>query len=188
MIIKPAISETTVLVQNKWTKEVNFRKKMDTSSTLNIPDRLMPFLNEKAGTASQLTWYLRQLLNRYRYICYSGALPSYEGIKTKFQEKGQGMNKRSFRPKNDDWAELKLIAAMHGMTATFFFVILIELDSADDTPDVMRAAMAGVDPTDFLGHPISLTQTLRRFESKVKKTSRFGCNMLQFRQIVYEFI
>ncbi|MCE9499094.1 MAG: DUF1564 domain-containing protein [Leptospira sp.] len=181
MRLKSEEIDVTILIQNNWNNKINYRLKTETSSTLNIPEILMPLLEMKARDSSQLTVYLKTLLNRYRCICYSGALPSYDGIKTKFQAKGQNMKLRSFRPNNEDWAELKLIAAMHGMTATFLFVILLEMDSTPGISRRMDKAFDGVDPTALLAHPISFTQTIRKTPATISKYARFGTNLYKFR-------
>lgn len=186
MISMPEILKTTILITNKSVLNVNLKKKTVTASTFNIPERLAGDLFNKAPTSGELRKYLNRLLNRYRLICYSGSFPVFEGVKTKHQEKGQNMERRSFRPSNEDWAELKIIANRHGMTATLFFVILLELDLSGDLATAMDAVMDGVDPTLILQHPISLTQTLYKSKMKMKKSSRFGKSIFEFMQIRFQ--
>ncbi|MCE9500080.1 MAG: DUF1564 domain-containing protein [Leptospira sp.] len=91
------------------------------------------------------------------------------------------MVRRSFRPYDGDWAELKLIASMHGLTATFLFVVLIEMDFDQATAGKLDAAFEGVDPTELLAHPISFTQTIHKIPGKIKKYSRFWKNFHRFK-------
>ncbi|MCE9502111.1 MAG: DUF1564 domain-containing protein, partial [Leptospira sp.] len=97
------------------------------------------------------------------------------------QNKNQNLQRRSFRPFNADWAELKLIASAHGMTATLLFVLLLELDAIEETSQAMDLAQAGVDPTILSSCPIVFTQTIYRTRSKIKKYSRFGKEIFAFK-------
>ncbi|HNE09567.1 MAG TPA: DUF1564 family protein, partial [Leptospiraceae bacterium] len=55
----------------------------------------------------------------------------YSNITTKYQEKGQNLHKISFRPKPEDWAELKLYRISFGMSISAFIVYLLIADSVD---------------------------------------------------------
>ncbi|MCE9498974.1 MAG: DUF1564 domain-containing protein [Leptospira sp.] len=176
---KSEFVRTNFIITNKWTNRVNYNVLKNTSSTLNIPQRLVPYLEERAGTSNQLRMYLHSLLDKYRFICYSGNLPGHRGVKTKFQDKGQSVQRKDFRPFNGDWAELKIIAAMHNSSATYIFVLLLELD-AGESGEVMAKVMKGVVPTDLLEHPIAFTQTLYRNRSILRKYSRFGNSFYYF--------
>ena len=128
MKIESKLVTTKIIRERQCENNTSFRYHLDTSSSFDIPARLMPYLESKAWTSGQLSWYLHQLLNKYRFVCYSGQLPRYSGVKTRYQGKGQDLQKRSFRPRNADWAELKMIAALHNTSATNIFVVLLELD------------------------------------------------------------
>jgi len=52
-------------------------------------------------------------------------------VTTKYQEKGQELQKVAFRPKPEDWAELKLYRISFGMSISAFLVYLLIADSVD---------------------------------------------------------
>ena len=54
-----------------------------------------------------------------------------------------------------------MIAMAHGMTATFLFVLLVQLDD-EETARVVDRAIQGVVPTTLLARPIVFTQKLFR--------------------------
>ncbi|HMV43699.1 MAG TPA: DUF1564 family protein, partial [Leptospiraceae bacterium] len=61
----------------------------------------------------------------------NGLVPGYSNVTTKYQEKGQNLQKIAFRPMPQDWAELKLYRVSFGMSISAFLVYLLIADSVD---------------------------------------------------------
>ncbi|MCE9500741.1 MAG: DUF1564 domain-containing protein [Leptospira sp.] len=144
-----------------------------------IPEELyVPFVI-RAMSVGGAAKYLRRLLNEYRFINFSGDHPVAERAKILYQAKGLNLKRVSFRPRNEDWIELKLIAQAHGVSATRFFVILLELDFSefgDAVGDVFR----DVDPSIILARPLVFKLSLYKNDGiRVRKFS-FGRRIFQF--------
>ncbi|MCE9501312.1 MAG: DUF1564 family protein [Leptospira sp.] len=157
------------VVKPKWEARILVKESRRTSSTLNIPERFVPFLLLKRDQFSGLHNYLHFLLNKFRYLNFSGSLPRADKAKTDFQDSGQGIVPFSFRPDNFDWLELKLIAQTHNKSATKFFIILMILDMHNFD----QAAGEGV-PAHDLSNPLTFWHSLHPITGIYQKQSSYG--------------
>ncbi|HMV41422.1 MAG TPA: DUF1564 family protein [Leptospiraceae bacterium] len=103
----------------------------DFSSTILIPEKYFSIFNEKIILHKGVRSYIHYLLNKYQIYITNGLIPGYSNITTKYQEKGQNLHKISFRPKPENWAELKLYRISFGMSISAFIVYLLIADSVD---------------------------------------------------------
>ncbi|MCB1177985.1 MAG: DUF1564 family protein [Leptospiraceae bacterium] len=100
---------------------------LGTVSTLKIPKSLYTQMARKYGTR-KVRGTLRYLLNRYRGYLAVGYLPWSGKVKTLYQDKGLDLINLKFRPNNEDWTELSIIAFSLGVTKCWLFSHLLKLD------------------------------------------------------------
>ncbi len=103
----------------------------DFSSTLLIPDPFFNLFQSKIKKHKGIHLYISYLLKKYKLYIANGLVPAYSNVTTKYQERGQNLHKIAFRPKPDDWAELKLYRISFGMSISAFLVYLLKADSVD---------------------------------------------------------
>ncbi len=96
---------------------MNLTTKKLTVSTLLIPEKFFDFFKENADELMREE-YFSILLNRFKELALCGLFPKSEKAKTAHQEEGQSLVKVKFRPKNEDWVELGIIANYPGITRT----------------------------------------------------------------------
>ncbi|HMV43608.1 MAG TPA: DUF1564 family protein [Leptospiraceae bacterium] len=101
------------------------------SSTILIPERYLELFFSKAKKHTGVRNYIAYLLSKYQLFIANGLIPGCSNITTKYQDKGQNLQKVSFRPKPEDWAELKLYRVSFGMSISAFLVYLLIADSVD---------------------------------------------------------
>ncbi|HMV43000.1 MAG TPA: DUF1564 family protein [Leptospiraceae bacterium] len=103
----------------------------DFSSTLLIPEKYLSTLQLKLIQHKGLRSYVAYLLSKYQLFIANGLIPGYSNVTTKYQDKGQNLQKFAFRPRPEDWAELKLYRISFGMSISAFFIYLLLADSVD---------------------------------------------------------
>ena len=173
------IKPFTLIVSNQSHDDINFKEDKMSASNFNISKSLAESLVAKIGKPARVDQYLHFLLDKYRILCYSGSLPKYCGIKLKYQDKANDWERVDFKPFNGDWAELRILASIHGMTMNKFFVVLLLLDLAE-YGNAFGKVMEGVVPTDLLTRPIAYNQTLDKISFRLTKYSSFGDAIYQF--------
>jgi hypothetical protein len=108
-----------------------------TISTLLIPGKLVEQLarvipcavDEKNGRAIwDLKSGLKKLLSKYRGFLATGNLPFQHKPKLTFQDEGQDLRKFSFRPDDEDWFELGILAYGSGVSRCWLFSYLLSLE------------------------------------------------------------
>ncbi|MCB1179196.1 MAG: DUF1564 family protein, partial [Leptospiraceae bacterium] len=99
-----------------------------TVSTLLIPEILAIQMEARFNKGYKMHGVLRFLLNKYRKFIASGQIPRSRKFKLKFQEKGQNLISKKFRPGNKDWAELGIWAYGLGCSRCWLFSYLLELE------------------------------------------------------------
>jgi hypothetical protein len=72
--------------------------------------------------------FLALLLDKYRILTHSGALPEACKLKTEFQDEGQDLQRVNFKPDNDDWLELGQVATFYGKSRCWIFTYLLRLE------------------------------------------------------------
>ncbi len=115
-----------ILNEQKQNLEIKQRRK--TVSTLRIPSRLDSTMQKGIKRYKGLEKYLSILLKRYRFLLYSDYFKPSDNPKTQYQERGQIYIQWKFRPDNRDWLELKMWGDALGISATFMFVRLLEIE------------------------------------------------------------
>ncbi len=115
-------------ILNEQIQSLEIKTKRKTVSTLRIPSWLNSTMKRGIRRYGGLEKYLGVLLKRYRFLLYSDFFQSSDNPKTEYQERGQIYIEWKFRPKNRDWLELKLWGTALGVSATFMFVKLLELE------------------------------------------------------------
>jgi hypothetical protein len=108
-----------------------------TISTLLVPQELVDALfrviphalNPKNG---KVIWDfrtgLRRLVDKYRGFLASGNLPLQSKPKLTFQDEGLALQKFSFRPDDDVWFELGILAYGCGVSRCWLFSYLVNLE------------------------------------------------------------
>ncbi|HMV44536.1 MAG TPA: DUF1564 family protein, partial [Leptospiraceae bacterium] len=91
-------------------------KLADFSSTLLIPEKYFSLLQSKINQHKGVRSYVAYLLSKYQIFIANGMIPGYSNVTTKYQDKGQNLDKVAFRPRPEDWAELKLYRVSFGMS------------------------------------------------------------------------
>jgi len=115
--------------QPDWSVEIRPIRQENTPSTLLIPASLekllLKTLKQRGYTISV---YLRILLRSSRFLTLDGGLPVWDRCKTAYQDKGQDLQRWNFRPDNDSWLELSILARSYGISRCYLFIILFLLD------------------------------------------------------------
>ncbi|MCX7997646.1 MAG: DUF1564 domain-containing protein [Leptospiraceae bacterium] len=120
-------------ILNEQLQSLNLKSKSKTVSTLRVPLYLSSTLNQGLKRHGNLEKYLWVLLKRYRFLFYSNFFQPSENPKTEYQKRGEEYITRKFRPENRDWLELKMWADALGISATFMFVKLLEIESENES-------------------------------------------------------
>ncbi len=107
-------------------KPIRYEK---TQSTLLIPAKFLDIFIEKTEGIPRGI-YFHFLLKKYKSLALDGLLPKPDKIKTEYQEKGQFLVKKNFRPFNSDWIELGILADWLGYSRTAIFSWFLILDLA----------------------------------------------------------
>ena len=100
-----------------------------TQSSLLIPEKYMDEFDRRTENISRED-YLHELLERYRNVLLWGTFEKLDCVKTCYQEEGQNLQKKNFRPENADWIELGEFAQWLGISRTALFTLLLLLDIA----------------------------------------------------------
>lgn len=119
------ISNQSIVLPRK-----NF-KSADFSSTILIPEKYFPLFESKIYQHQGIAKYIAYLLEKYQIYITNGLVPGYSNVTTKYQEKGQNLQKVAFRPRPENWVELKLYRIAFGMSISAFLVYLLIADSVE---------------------------------------------------------
>ncbi|MCX7999077.1 MAG: DUF1564 domain-containing protein [Leptospiraceae bacterium] len=115
-------------ILNELKQALNLKPKSKTVSTLRVPIWLDSAVKKGIVRHGNLAKYLETLLRKYRFLFYTGGFKPSENAKTEYQKRGEDYVLRKFRPENKDWLELKMWAEALGISATFMFVKLVEIE------------------------------------------------------------
>jgi hypothetical protein len=139
-----------------------------TVSTLLVPkllinelDKVIPWEITKRG---KVIWDfrsgLRRLVNKYRGFLASGNLPFQQKPKLTFQEEGLDLQKFSFRPEDDVWFELGILAYGCGVSRCWLFSYLVSLELSSVSLLVSRSEFQSGVTTPNLSRPKLILQIL----------------------------
>ncbi len=120
-------------ILNEQKQSLKIKHKRKTVSTLRIPSWLNATMKKGFQRHGSLDKYLGILLKRYRFLLYSDYFKPSENPKTEYQKRGQIYVKWKFRPENRDWLELKMWGDALGISATYMFVRLLEIEKENDS-------------------------------------------------------
>ncbi len=114
-------------------QSLKIKSKRKTVSTLRIPLRLTSTMHKGIKRYKGLEKYLNKLLKRYRFLLYSDYFQPSQNPKTEYQKRGENYVEFKFRPENRDWLELKMWGDALGISATFMFVRLLEIEKENES-------------------------------------------------------
>jgi len=99
-------------------------------STLLIPDFLFSYYQNKRDHHGGLKNLLGFLIRKFN--CMESRLFMEDDISSTidYQEKGLFLHREDFRPIENEWIELKLLASSHNLSMCKFFVLLLRLEMA----------------------------------------------------------
>ncbi len=162
-------------ILNEQKQSLEIKQKRKTVSTLRIPSRLNFTMKKGIKQYGGLDKYLNTLLKRYRFLFYAEYFPQSENPKTEYQERGQNFVKWKFRPENRDWLELKMWGDALGISATFMFVRLLEIEEYFDiiVNDKRFRAMSFVVTTPYYMRVPQLRKSLRKGRSILEREITF---------------
>ncbi len=120
-------------ILNEQKQNLEIKQKRKTVSTLRIPYWLNSTMKKGIRKHCSLDKYLDILLKRYRFLLYSDYFQPSNNPKTEYQKRGENYITFKFRPENRDWLELKMWGDALGISATFMFVRLLEIEKENDT-------------------------------------------------------
>lgn len=123
--------KTKIISNQKLYFPRNYCQESDFNSTLLIPEKYIAIFYQKISSHKGVRAYIAYLLKKYQIHIANGLIPGYSKVTTKYQEKGQNLQRIAFRPKPEDWAELKLYRVSFGMSISAFVVYLVIADSVD---------------------------------------------------------
>lgn len=155
---------------NEKKQNLNLKSKPKTVSTLRVPIWLNSTLKKGIERYGNLPKYLNLLLKRYRFLLYSDYFSPSENPKTEYQKRGQPYVTHKFRPENRDWLELKMWADALGISATYMFVKLLEIEKEKENM---------VNEKCFRVFSIAVTTSHYARIPQVKKVLRKGRSILE---------
>lgn len=104
----------------------NIIKKKRNVSTLLIPPYLAKYVHKHG-----INYLLNKTLSSQRRSFHSNKRINSESIYTKYQNtRGRSKENRyikfNFRPRSEDWTQLRSLAISHGVSMCYLFVVLLE--------------------------------------------------------------
>lgn len=106
---------------------------VDSNSSVLIPSRLFDHFNQRSRIHGSRRRYLHFLVFSILpdISCYSELLASSRSQKWKtcYQNSGQSLIKKNFKPSPIDWEAMRQVASAFGVSICFLFVFLMEIDS-----------------------------------------------------------
>jgi len=161
-----------------WSVDIRPDASPVTVSTLLIPDSLIPVLDDVLDRrGSRLSSYMKFLLVEYRSAILDRSLPVSQKCKCLYQNAGQDLHRRNFRPDNESWLELGMLARSLGVSRCCLFIRLLLLDMKKNGKNAV--------PTVFSETGISVTFAIRYEDvlliegNNYRRTiGRGGCKLL----------
>ena len=125
-----------------------------TVSTLLIPKSHISLLdNMLYRRGCRLSSYIKYLLVEYRSAVLDRNLPVARKCKCLYQNAGLDLHRRNFRPDNESWLELGMLARSLGISRCCLFIRLLLLDVKKNEKNAV--------PTNFSGTGISIPFAIR---------------------------
>jgi hypothetical protein len=117
-----------IIFLNKDSYRIEMEAKLDSSSTLLIPEIMLDEFKSRAEKYRGVPNYFRAILRKFRIFTHAGLIPAPVKLKTEFQNEGQNLKRVNFVPSNVDWLEIGCIALSYGKSRTWVFTFLLYLD------------------------------------------------------------
>lgn len=114
--------ETTVIRKQTINSQVVIRKHHAPSSVL-IPFVLWDKIS--ASNRRELPRYLSILCDRYRLLFQSTGYLGRNPLRITFQEAGQSLVRRSYRPYERSYQELKSLSLTHGVSINYLIALML---------------------------------------------------------------
>jgi hypothetical protein len=152
-----------IIFLNNDSFTINMESKLDSSSTLLIPENLLNEFKSRADKYKGIPTYFKALLKKFRIFTHAGLIPTPSKLKTEFQKEGQNLKRVNFVPSNVDWLEIGCIALSYGKSRTWVFTFLLYLDILGVGKLVLKAGFARgvpVSPSAQLQGAIQLQRVL----------------------------
>ena len=89
-----------------------------TQSSLLVPSRFIEDFEERTN-GSRREIYFHYLIKRYSHLIMSGALGTRESVKKRFQNLGNNLVKKNFKPSNLDWVQFDALSEYLGLYTAF---------------------------------------------------------------------
>ncbi|MCX8000063.1 MAG: DUF1564 domain-containing protein [Leptospiraceae bacterium] len=162
-------------ILNEQKQSLSIKSKSKTVSTLRFPIWLNHVVRKGITRHGNLEKYLGVLLKRYRFLFYSNFFEPSENPKTEYQKRGENYVTRKFRPENKDWLELKMWADALGISATFMFVKLLEIEAENESVVNEKSfrAFSFVVTTNYYARVPQLRKALRKGRSILERGITF---------------
>ncbi|WP_367899299.1 DUF1564 family protein [Leptospira sp. WS58.C1] len=113
---------STVFLHEKLKQKIKIVKNPYPSTAL-IPERL--WRKVPIDCRRNFPRYLRRLQEKYSLLIQSQRYMGRNPLRTSFQEKGQNLVRHSYRPKEDNYQELRNMALAHGVSMNYIIVLMI---------------------------------------------------------------
>ncbi|MGJ4753379.1 DUF1564 family protein [Leptospira kmetyi] len=127
-----------------------------------VPIELYSYVIKRIRRERNLAFYLKKLLKDHRLEILRNQEP-HKKERTSYQMKFQGLIRLSFRPNENDWAELRSIARYLGVSMCKAFVLLTNLEKRRLSNE--ESAKEGISKTKF--GIISLLQKFSREKNSI---------------------
>ncbi|TGM03096.1 DUF1564 family protein [Leptospira barantonii] len=103
------------------------KDKIRFTSDFYVPIELYSYVIKRIQKEKNLAFYLKRLLKDQRLKILRNQTP-HNKERTSYQLKFQGLIRLSFRPNENDWAELRSLARYLGTSMCKAFVLLMDLE------------------------------------------------------------
>jgi hypothetical protein len=127
---------------NQDSFSINMDTKLESSSTLLIPEIMLDEFKLRADRYNGVPNYFKAILRKFRIFSHAGLIPAPSKLKTEFQKSGQNLKRVNFVPNNADWLEIGCIALSYGKSRTWVFSFLLYLDILEVGKLVQKAGFA----------------------------------------------
>ncbi|PJZ24770.1 hypothetical protein CH352_12495 [Leptospira hartskeerlii] len=117
---------STVFQNEKLKRKVKIVKNPYPSTAL-IPERL--WRKVPVDCKRNFPRYLRRLQEKYSLLLQSRKYMGRNPLRTSFQSKGQNLVRHSYRPKEENYQELRNVALAHGVSMNYIIVLMIHWES-----------------------------------------------------------
>jgi hypothetical protein len=109
--------------------QIKLNERKRTTSTVLIPEELVLDFEERVKANGGVRKLFKMILDKYRILTHSGALPEACKLKTEYQDEGQDLHRVNFIPDNEDWLELGQVATFYGKSRCWIFTYLLRLEA-----------------------------------------------------------